>query len=89
MKEGQYKIVLSSDEEVFGGYRNVSKDSDVTFTVHQGHSHDNRPHSFQVYAPSRTVVVYAPAEFCDKDADRKPHGVPGLGVKGLGPYFER
>ena len=41
----------------------------------------------QVYAPSRTVVVYAPSEFCDKDADRKPTGVPGLAVKGLGPYY--
>ena len=42
-----------------------------------------------MYAPSRTVVVYAPAEFADKDADRKPHGVPGLGILGLGPYYER
>lgn len=42
----------------------------------------------QVYSPSRTVIVYAPSEFCDKDADSKPFGVPGLGVKGLGPYFE-
>jgi 1,4-alpha-glucan branching enzyme len=41
----------------------------------------------QVYTPSRTVVVYAPAEFCDKDADSKPAGIPGLGVKGRGPYF--
>jgi 1,4-alpha-glucan branching enzyme len=40
-----------------------------------------------VYAPSRTVVVYAPADWCDKDADSKPWGVPGLAVKELGPYF--
>lgn len=26
-------------------------------------SHDNRPHSFSVYTPSRTCVVYAPAEW--------------------------
>lgn len=178
------QVVLSSDEEVFGGYKNATKDADVTFLAQQNFAHDNRPHSFQVrsqgeqlrmvpvvpcvtsglwvsgfwnalavqagvrpassvrharcclalcffishdcllfqcilpytyrtaltcsppsktccsiylprdlyvqvYAPSRTVVVYAPAEFCDKDADRKPHGVPGLGVKGLGPYYER
>lgn len=38
----------------------------------------------QVYAPSRTVVVYAPAECCDSEADTKPAGIPGLGVKGLG-----
>ena len=25
-------------------------------------SHDNRPHSFSVYTPSRTCVVYAPAD---------------------------
>ncbi len=43
----------------------------------------------QVYAPSRTVAVYAPAAWADKDADRKPHGVPGLGVKNLGPYYAR
>lgn len=43
----------------------------------------------QVYAPSRTVVVYAPADFADKDADKKPHGIPGLGIKELGPYFSR
>jgi 1,4-alpha-glucan branching enzyme len=81
-------VVLSSDEEVFGGYRNVTKDSDVTFTTTAG-SHDNRPNWFQVYAPSRTVVVYAPSDFADKDADRKPHGIPGLGIQGLGPYYSR
>ncbi|GAX84832.1 hypothetical protein CEUSTIGMA_g12253.t1 [Chlamydomonas eustigma] len=85
---GSYKVVLSSDEEVFGGYRNVTKDSDVIFTTTVG-GHDNRPNWFQVYAPSRTVVVYAPSDFADKDADRKPHGVPGLGVQGLGPYYAR
>ena len=41
----------------------------------------------QVYAPSRTVVVYAPAEYVDSHADQKPMGVPGLAVKGVGPYF--
>ena len=43
----------------------------------------------QVYAPSRTCVVYAPEEFADKDADKRPWGVPGLAIKGLGPYYER
>lgn len=83
---GEYKVVLSSDEEVFGGYRNCTKDSDVTFTTNNG-NYDNRPHSFLVYAPSRTVVAYGPAEWADKDADRKPYGIPGLGVKELGPYY--
>ena len=43
----------------------------------------------QVYAPSRTCVVYAPAETADKDADLKPWGIPGLGIKELGPYYAR
>ena len=34
-------------------------------------------------------VVYALAEHCDLEGDAKPWGVPGLGVKGLGPYFAR
>mmetsp|Transcript_38602 Transcript_38602/g.114639 ORF Transcript_38602/g.114639 Transcript_38602/m.114639 type:complete len:851 (-) Transcript_38602:12-2564(-) len=85
---GNYKIVLSSDEPVFGGWSNASKDADVVFPAHQG-NHDNRPCHMQVYAPARTVVVYGPADWCDKDADRKPHGVPGLGVRDLGPYFAR
>jgi len=82
------QVVLSSDEEVFGGYRNVSKDNDAVF-VASNHNHDNRPASFQVYAPSRTCTVYALADTADKDADKKPHGIPGLGVKDLGPYFSR
>lgn len=50
--------------------------------------YDRRPNSFLVYAPSRTCAVYGPAEWADADADRKPAGVPGLGVKELGPYYE-
>jgi len=41
-----------------------------------------------VYAPSRTCAVYGPSEWADPEADRKPAGVPGLGVKELGPYYE-
>ena len=44
----------------------------------------------QVYTTSRTVAVYAPADFADATGDEDPTtGVPGLGVKGLGPYYER
>jgi hypothetical protein len=50
--------------------------------------HDRRPNSFLVYAPSRTCAVYGPAEWADTEADRKPAGIPGLGVKELGPYYE-
>ena len=87
MCAGPYKVVLSSDEEVFGGYQNVTKNSDVEFAA-TGGSADGRPHSFMVYAPCRTVVVYAPSEYCDKDAEHDEYGVPGLAVRGLGPYFE-
>jgi len=85
---GPYKLVLSSDEAVFGGYENVSKKYNAEYVTSEG-NYDNRPHSFQVYSTSRTVAVYAPAEFCDATADEDPdNGIPGLGVKGQGPYFE-
>jgi hypothetical protein len=41
------QVVLSSDEAVFGGYRNVTKDADVTF-VATDYQHDGRPASMQV-----------------------------------------
>ncbi|KAL4441059.1 hypothetical protein ABPG77_010490 [Micractinium sp. CCAP 211/92] len=85
-KPGAYKVVLSSDEEVFGGWKNVTKDSSVEFHAQQA-DFDNRPNSIMVYAPSRTVVVYAPAEFVDSQADSKPAGIPGLAVKDVGPYY--
>ncbi|GFR43347.1 hypothetical protein Agub_g4269 [Astrephomene gubernaculifera] len=85
---GAYKVVLSSDEEVFGGFRNVSKEAGVTFTASPT-PHDGRPFSLQLYAPSRTAVVYAPAEWVDPGADLKPHGIAGLGVRDMGPYFAR
>ena len=84
---GEYAVVLSSDESVFGGWANVTKDSGVIFRADGDAPHDGRPASMQVYAPSRTVVVYGPAAWADKDADRKPGGVAGLGVKGTGPHF--
>lgn len=84
---GPYRLVLSSDEEVFGGWRNLSKETDGEHQT-QGGNHDNRPNSFMVYAPSRTCAVYAPSEWADAEADRKPAGIPGLGVKELGPYYE-
>ncbi|CAG9466592.1 unnamed protein product [Pedinophyceae sp. YPF-701] len=78
--EGPYKMVLSTDEEVFGGFQNVTAANGPEFHTMSG-DYDNRPNSFQVYAPSRTCTVYAPAEWVDaKDS------VPGLYVKGLGPY---
>ena len=43
------QVVLSSDEQTFGGWRNVTKDTDVTFAA-TAHNFDNRPNSFQVWA---------------------------------------
>jgi len=58
----KYKIVLNSDREEFGGFENVKEDAEF-FADDFGH--DGRPYSFQVYAPARTVVVYAPDEIAD------------------------
>ncbi len=41
------QVVLSSDEPAFGGYSNVTKDSDAVLKTDEG-TYDNRPHSFQV-----------------------------------------
>jgi 1,4-alpha-glucan branching enzyme len=86
LNAGPYKVILSSDEPAFGGWSNVTKDSDVAFPTTDG-DYDGRPRSLSVYAPSRTVVAYGPAEWADAQADAAPTGVPGLGVKGRGPYF--
>ena len=85
-KQGPYKVALSSDERVFGGWTNVTKDSEVEFITNEG-DYDGRPYAFNVYAPCRTVVVYAQAEYCDAKADSTPTGIPGLAVKGRGPYY--
>ncbi|MEW5315348.1 MAG: hypothetical protein WDW38_006786 [Sanguina aurantia] len=82
----EWKVALSSDEAVFGGYKNISKDSDTTMYAEDG-MFDGRPHSLKVYAPSRTVVVYAPAGTTDKDSDVSSIGIPGLSVRGTGPNY--
>ena len=41
------QVVLSSDEPVFGGYSNVTKDSETVLTTDEG-TYDRRPNSFQV-----------------------------------------
>lgn len=87
MRPLRQQVVLSSDEAVFGGYENVSKKYDVEYQTQEG-NHDNRPQSMLVYAPSRTVGVYAQAEYCDATADQSPTGIPGLGVKGRGPHWQ-
>ncbi|TVU29892.1 hypothetical protein EJB05_21483 [Eragrostis curvula] len=59
LKPGKYKVVLDSDAGLFGGFGRIHHDAEhFTTDCH----HDNRPHSFSVYTPSRTCVVYAPVE---------------------------
>jgi len=82
LNEGPYKVVLSSDEKCFYGWENVTKYNDVTYLA-TGQAHDDRPASFQCSAPNRTVVVYAPAEHVDSMSEE----IPGLAVKGNGPYW--
>nr|CAB3484439.1 unnamed protein product [Digitaria exilis] len=53
-KPGKYKIVLDSDDGLFGGFSRLDHDAEY-FTADW--PHDNRPCSFSVYAPSRTAVV--------------------------------
>ena len=69
LKAGKYTIALNSDEPDFGGYDNVK--SNVEFHA-TDQPHDGRPASFQVYAPARTVVVYALDALTSK-VDRKPN----------------
>ncbi|MCO5603864.1 hypothetical protein L7F22_058018 [Adiantum nelumboides] len=59
IKPGKYKIVLDSDEKAFGGYERL--DSTALFFTQEGWF-DERPHSFLVYTPCRTVTVYALVE---------------------------
>ncbi|KAG2658806.1 hypothetical protein PVAP13_1KG309905 [Panicum virgatum] len=58
-RPGVYKVALDSDAGLFGGFGRIHHAAEH-FTTDC--SHDNRPHSFSVYTPSRTCVVYAPAD---------------------------
>uniref|UniRef100_A0A803MQJ5 1,4-alpha-glucan branching enzyme n=1 Tax=Chenopodium quinoa TaxID=63459 RepID=A0A803MQJ5_CHEQI len=63
LKPGKYKIVLDSDDPLFGGFNRI--DHNAEHFTFEG-SYDNRPRSFLVYAPSRAAVVYA---LVDDDAE--------------------
>nr|CAB3449921.1 unnamed protein product [Digitaria exilis] len=58
-KHEEDKVALDSDAGLFGGFGRIQHAAEH-FTTDC--SHDNRPHSFSVYTPSRTCVVYAPAD---------------------------
>ncbi|XP_024527573.1 1,4-alpha-glucan-branching enzyme 2-2, chloroplastic/amyloplastic [Selaginella moellendorffii] len=57
LKPGNYKVVLDTDERLFGGFGRL--DHSAVFHTNEGW-YDDRPQSFQVYSPCRTAVVYAP-----------------------------
>uniref|UniRef100_A0A2C9V9I4 1,4-alpha-glucan-branching enzyme 1, chloroplastic/amyloplastic n=1 Tax=Manihot esculenta TaxID=3983 RepID=A0A2C9V9I4_MANES len=59
LKPGKYKIVLDSDDPLFGGFGRLSHDAEH-FSFEGWY--DNRPRSFMVYTPCRTAVVYALVE---------------------------
>ncbi|KAK6139989.1 hypothetical protein DH2020_026263 [Rehmannia glutinosa] len=59
LKPGKYKVVLDSDDPLFGGFSRINHEAEY-FTFEGWH--DDRPRSFLIYAPSRTAVVYALAE---------------------------
>ena len=52
----RYKVVLNSDSKSFDGLGRIS-DKQVFLT--EDHKWDERPFSFKVYTPSRTVLVLA------------------------------
>ncbi|TYI98812.1 hypothetical protein E1A91_D01G243300v1 [Gossypium mustelinum] len=58
-KPGKYKIVLDSDDPLFGGFGRL--DHNAEYFSFEGW-YDDRPRSFMVYAPNRTAVVYALVE---------------------------
>nr|QYS25850.1 starch branching enzyme [Fritillaria thunbergii] len=59
LKPGKYKVVLDSDDKLFGGFGRIDHTVDYFSTKKK---HDGRACSFSVYAPSRTAVVYALVE---------------------------
>ena len=52
-KAGKYKIVLSSDEAVFGGHSRVD-----TSYVYTSEAQENGPTGFKCYLPSRSAMVF-------------------------------
>ncbi|THU50858.1 hypothetical protein C4D60_Mb06t24760 [Musa balbisiana] len=52
-------MVLDSDDKLFGGFNRIDHTAEYFST---DGLYDNRPFSFSVYAPSRSVVVYALSE---------------------------
>jgi 1,4-alpha-glucan branching enzyme len=58
---GDWRLVLSSDNPEFGGYSNLWTCNCPAISSEEW-EFNNRPASMMVYAPSRSVSVYAPVE---------------------------
>uniref|UniRef100_A0A7S3UCH1 1,4-alpha-glucan branching enzyme n=1 Tax=Picocystis salinarum TaxID=88271 RepID=A0A7S3UCH1_9CHLO len=72
---GRYKVVLSSDDPKYGGFGNVQEGDGNEYFTNEGY-HDGRPHSFLVYTPARTAVVYARVP--DEDVEVEVDAVPSV-----------
>ena len=52
---GSYKIALSSDDDVFGGFNRLDKNC---IHITKAENYAGRQNFFEVYSPARTAVVY-------------------------------
>ncbi|MDO4357777.1 MAG: alpha-amylase family glycosyl hydrolase [Clostridia bacterium] len=50
--EGKFKVIFSSDEDIYGGHNRISED-----VVYATKSFPGKGYGFQVYLPSRTALV--------------------------------
>lgn len=73
LKPGKYRIVLDSDTASFGGFSRL--DHKAEYFTSEGW-YDDRPSSFQIYAPSRTAVVYALVEDKLEPVKKAPKQTP-------------
>ncbi|GLT89940.1 hypothetical protein SLE2022_078980 [Rubroshorea leprosula] len=72
LRPGKYKIVLDSDDPLFGGFNRL--DHNAEYFSMEGW-YDDRPRSFLIYAPSRTAVVYGLVE----DENKEPEPIVSVG----------
>lgn len=80
-------ILFETDQKEFGGLERLNPAHNTWFKVNKGKMQHNRPHSFQIYVPSRTAIVLAPFEFVAKHPELK---MPNYDIKDplFAPYLE-
>ena len=49
--KGKYRVVMSTDEECFGGYDRISEDY-----VYESSKHPDKQQKLQIYLPARTAI---------------------------------